>query len=135
MWKSVIKLLLLAMVSFAVHSYVLPHLFEVGAVNTIPVQHLFLGIQVIIIVAVFRIIHNIYPEKSSFVFLGLLLLKMIFGFIFVKKMGWYSGDAEVFVAKAVFLAFYMVYLIGLLAVSIPFLLISGSPQNNESNDR
>ena len=119
-----IALLLLAVVSLAVHLYVLTQFLEVGSTNDVLLQHAFLGIQAMVIYIVFRTIHGIFPEKSSFVFLGLLLLKMVFGFVFIKEMGWYTGDSEVFVLKAVFLVFYMVYLIGLLLVSIPLILNS-----------
>lgn len=108
------------MLLFTAHKFAIAELLELRAKQSILEQHLFFVGLISIVFLSTTIVCYFSPKNTGFVFLGLLLAKMIVASLFVFKMGWFDAE-EFWMDKAVFLGFYFLYTILLILVIIPLL--------------
>ncbi|WP_010181763.1 hypothetical protein [Aquimarina agarilytica] len=129
--KGVIHFVILTVVLFVIHNFVL--LPYMGLSNNVPValQHLLLGGFSIVIFLVTQFVAKHFFSVVGFGVLGFLLLKMIFLAILINA---YSVEikAEPKI-KYVLLAFYLIYLVFLLVKIIP--VINITPTKNTPSDK
>lgn len=94
--------------------FLITHLYGIAAFTKIaPValiykQHLFLGIITLFIYVMTYITFKVAPKNTGFVFLGLLLAKMILAGLFVYQVGWLE-EGSYLLLKVTFLFFYFLY--------------------------
>ncbi|MFL1894406.1 hypothetical protein ACJRPK_01810 [Aquimarina sp. 2-A2] len=118
--KGIVVIIVGSLFLFATHKFAITQFLELGATQSILDQHLFfMGIVGMVFLST-AITHHFSPKNTGFVFLGLLLAKMIIASLFIYKMGWFDAE-EFWVDKAVFLGFYFLYTILLIVLIIPFL--------------
>lgn len=113
--------MVLIVLLFSVHKWVLIPVFNIS--NAVPViyQHLLLGGMSLIIYLVTNFVAKNFFNIVGFVVLGFLLLKMIFIAIFINK---YALELDIQPQiKHILLAFYFVYLIFLLVKIVPLVNI------------
>ncbi len=60
------------------------------------------------------------PKATGFVFVGLLLLKMILAAVFLQKIGWLATGIPI-TTKAFFMLFYAIYTLILVLLSVKLL--------------
>ncbi len=130
MLKQVIHFIVLTLILFAIHNFVLLPYLEISDTVPVVLQHLLLGGFSIVIFLVTQFVAKHFFSVVGFGVLGFLLLKMIFLAIFINA---YSieikADPKI---KYVLLAFYLVYLVFLLIKIIP--IINITPTKDSSPD-
>ncbi len=115
--KHILAIVLSGLLFWGIHSQVLFPFFNVGTFDSIIEQHAVLLLVTLFAYITITISSRIIPAQTSFVFLGVLIVKVIIAGIFVHKQGWLD-DPETIPQRAIFLCFYFGYLICLLLVSI-----------------
>ena len=115
--KHILAIVLSGLLFWGIHSQVLFQFFSVGTFDSIIEQHAVLLLVTLFSYITIAISSRIIPAQTSFVFLGVLIIKVIIAGIFVHKQGWLD-DPETVTKRAIFLCFYFGYLICLLLVSI-----------------
>jgi len=116
-FKNIIIIVICAAIFYLLHSYFLTSYFDLGTVSLIREQHFFLGTMTIVVFASSYVTNRISPNHTGFVFIGLLMAKMILSGIFAYKMGWLEENTPMQI-KGCFFGFYFLYLIVLLVLSI-----------------
>ncbi len=117
MMKQLIILILTSVLCYVVHFFILTDVLTIIDTTTILKQHLFLGGAVLVLYLSMYITSRISPLHTGFVFLGLILAKLIIAGFFINQMGWLEDGAPI-QPKAIFLGFYMIYVITLVVVSV-----------------
>ncbi|WP_378186020.1 hypothetical protein ACE939_12985 [Aquimarina sp. W85] len=118
--KKILPILAGATVLFTTHRYVIADTLELQAKDSIVAQHIFFLSLIVLTFFSTAITYLFSPKNTGFVFLGLLLAKMIIASFFVYQMGWFDS-VEFWNDKLVFLVCYFLYTILLIKIIIPFL--------------
>lgn len=126
--KNYIHIIIITIVAFAIHKYILLPQLQID--ETIPVvfQHLLLGGFCVLVYAIGEFMVKNFFSYAGFAILGFLTLKMLAIFIFIN---FYEKEIAVQpLTKYILVGFYFFYLVILLLKTIPLLNI-GLPKNTK----
>ncbi|WP_103867087.1 hypothetical protein [Aquimarina sp. I32.4] len=118
-YKTVIKplaiLIATSIILYCIHNFVIASYIEASFKSFIHKQHLFLLIATLFVYGSSLIVYKISPKNTGFVFLGLLMAKMIIAGLFIYKLGWLD-DPKSMPSRLIFLVLYIIYSIVLVYV-------------------
>ncbi len=117
MFKHVLTILIISVLLYLAHFFILPNYLQIEDTSNILKQHVFLGGASLFVYISIIITYKVSKLNTGYVFLGLVLAKMIMAGFFVFQMGWLE-EGSMIQYRAVFLVFYFIYLLSLLAVCV-----------------
>ena len=130
--KNVVLITCLAFLFYGLHRFLLVQFFKGDGIDDLLTkQHILLFSLSIFVYVTIYISHFFLPEKAGFVFLGLIMAKMIISGFFLHSIGWLEEGVPMY-KKALFLLFYMLY--SLILVYFCVLKFKGESNDLESNN-
>ncbi|WP_062055003.1 hypothetical protein [Aquimarina longa] len=110
--KTVIKhlaiLISTSIILYCIHNFIITTYLEVGNNDLILKQHIFLCSAVLFVYGSSVAAHKITPKNTGFIFLGLVMAKMMIAGLFIYQLGWLD-DPNSMPKRSVFLIFYFIY--------------------------
>lgn len=130
--KGVITIVASAILFFFIHDLIITPQFDSDGIDRLVLkQHLFLCSISLFIYLFTYISFQFLPNKAGFVFLGLIMAKMIVSGFFLYSIGLLEDGVPMY-KKAFFLLFYMLY--SLILVYFCVLKFKGESNDLESNN-
>ncbi len=118
-YKTIIKhlaiLVVTSIILYCVHYFVIANYIETFYKSFIQKQHLFLCAAALFVYGSSLISYKITPKNTGFVFLGLLMAKMITAGLFIHQLGWLD-DPDSMPSRLIFLLLYLIYSIVLVYI-------------------
>ena len=113
---------------YLLHQYFLQPWLELAtSQNRIVEQHLLLYLITVIILSLIYFLRQKFGARLGFILLGLLLIKMMLVAGYAYAQGWLEADAD-YQEKAVFMFYYMGYLIALVGICFNWIQQAMAPQ-------
>lgn len=116
MVKNIIVFIIVSLFLAIAHIYIIPLWITADSITEVVKQHLLLGLFSVLIYVSTYIASKKMPTQAGFLFIGLLMAKMVTAAIYLYGRSWLdenSGDPR----KYVFFLFYIIYLVVLVVIT------------------
>lgn len=119
LYKKIIKhlaiLIATSIILYGTHYFVISNYIEDFYKSFIQKQHMFLCVAALFVYGSSLVVYKITPKNTGFVFLGLLMAKMIIAGLFIHQLGWLDDPGSM-PSRFIFLFLYLIYSIVLVYI-------------------